>query len=293
MLAKKKIRKSLERKKLINFETMRGIILHYFRSQSKKVLTFDLLVVLGISIVLAVFLYGKFTKKTAWISARVLISNSEWWWNGEPPKYWLVDELSEGMESFNSFGEVLAKIDDLEVFSLGGPSRQAYVDLSMKVTYDKKRQLYLYNYQPLQKGKPIDLTFGKNNVNGLVVSLASDPEERFEKKIRVRMQYMEDWMAKSYKPGMEWLDSKGRLIAKIDSVETKNTSLDRLVFLNNGINYIRDPFYDVYMNVTITVIKSRDGEYRFVDGTTIKMNENIWFHFPQIVADAIILEILN
>lgn len=293
MPAIKKTRKSLDRRKLINLKSIRRIILTYFKTKSKKVFIFDFLIVLAISIVAIVFLYNKFTKKTTWVQTRILISNNEWWWSGEAPKYWLVDELFEGMESYNSFGEVVAKIEDVEIFSLGGPSKQAYLDLSMKVSYDKKRQIYLYNFQPLQKGKPVDLTFGTSNVNGLVVALASDQEERFEKKVRVRMQYLEDWLANSYKVGMEWRDSKERLIARIDDVVVKDTNMDKLVFLNNGIHYTHDIFKDVYLDITIAAIKSRDGEFRFVDGATIKISETLWFHFPQIVAGTQILEILE
>lgn len=289
----KKMRKLFE---LINWrkrKNMRRIILRFPKYKSKRVFIFDALIILALSLIAVVFLYNKFTKKTTWVNVRVVISNNEWWWNGEPPKYWLVDELVIGQESFNSFGEVVAKIEDLEVFSLGGPSKQAYLDLSMKVSLDKKRNIYLYNFQPIQKGKPIDLTFGTSNVNGLVVALGSEPEERVQKKVRVRMQYLEDWLANSYKVGMEWKDNKGRLLARIDKVEVKDTNMDKLVFLNNGVHYTYDIFKDVYLDVTISVIKSRDGEYRFVDGATIKVSESIWFHFPEIVAGTQILEVLE
>lgn len=240
-----------------------------------------------------IFLYNRFTKKSIWINARVLISNNEWWWTGEAPPYWLVENLEEGMISFNSFGEGTAEIKDVEVFSLGGPNKQAFVDLKIKVSYDKNRQIYLYNFQPIQKGKPIDLTFGSNNVNGLIVSLNSEPEERILKKVKVKMQYVEDWLANSYEVGMEMKDSKGRLLARIDNIIINDSNLDHIRFMNGGIYYAKDSFKDVFMDITLTSLKDNEGYYRFVDGASIKIGEDIWFHFPEIVAKTKIMKIIE
>lgn len=298
----RKTRKSLDQRNLSNLINMSRIIpiFKIFQGKDAKknkslnlVKLFDLAVVATLLVVASVFLYTKFTKKSTWVEARVMISNDSWWWHGEAPEYWLIDELSQGLASYNSFGEEVAVIKGMEVFSLGGPTRRAYLDLSMKVSYDKKRQIYLFNYQPLQKGKPLDLTFGKTAVQGLVIGLASDPEERYEKKIRVRMQYLEDWNAQSYKEGMEWNDSNGKLIARIDKVKVEPTNMYNLTFFNNGIQKNNVIFKDVYMDLTVAAIKGRDGQFRFVDGASIRVSDEIWFHFPTVVANTQIIELLD
>lgn len=291
-------RKFFDRKKFSNLISIDRIIpkFHFFQAKKYKgkktlniVFLFDLVVVVFLLSISGAYLYNKFTKKSTWVNVRLVVSNDAWWWHGEKPSNWLVDELSPGLASYNSFGDEVATIEDVEIFSLGGPTRMTYLDLKMKVSYDKKRKIYLYNYQPLQKGKPLDLTFGKTSVLGLVTGLDSDPEERIQKKIKVRMQYLEEWQAKSYEVGMQWNDSKGQMLARIDDIKVQDTNMYNLTFINNGIQKNGVLFKDVYMDITVTAIKGRDGEFRFVDGATLKIGEEIWFHFPTIVANTQII----
>lgn len=272
---------------------MKSIIHKLLKRKSGKVFYFDLLVFIIFGAIISFFLYNRFTKKSVWINARIVISNNEWWWSAEAPKYWLVDKLDKGLISYNSFGENVAEITDVEIFSLGGSAKQAFVDLKLKVTFDKNRQIYLYNFQPIQKGKSIDLTFGSNNVSGLIVSLNSEPEERYTKKIKVKMGYLEKWLAESYKVGMEMKDSKGRVLARIDNMKIENSKLDNIRLLNGGILYSTDTYKDVFLEITLSTLKDKEGFYYFVDGAVVKIGEDIWFHFPEIVAHTQIMEIIE
>jgi len=270
---------------------MKSIIHKIKKYKFKKVNYFDLAVFTILVVIISIFLYNRYSKKSIWINTRVLISNSEWWWSGEAPPYWLVDSLEEGLISYNSFGEDVAEVTDVEIFSLGGPHKQAFIDLKLKVSYDKNRQIYLYNFQPIQKGKPIDLTFGSNNVNGLIIALDQEPEDIFTKKITVRMQHLEDWLAESYQVGMEMSDSKGRVLAKIDKVSVEDSKLDNIKLINGGIYYVNDKYKDVILDLTISTLKDAEGYFRFVDGAAVKIGEDIWFHFPEIVAKTRIVKI--
>lgn len=259
----------------------------------KKVHYFDLVVFAVILLILAIFLYNRFTRKSVWIDARIMVSDNDLWWNGALPPYWYVDALRPGQTSQNSFGEEVAKITNVEIFSLGGPYKQAYVDLNLKVSYDKNRQIYLYNFQPIQKGKPMDLTFGSNNISGLIVSLDSEPEEKYQKKIKIRMKNIEAWISSAYKAGMEMQDSNGNLLARIDNIRIVNSDLDRVKFLEGGIYLDRGEYRDVDMDITLVGLKDPEGYYRFVDGASIKIGESIWFHFPEIVVSGKIMEIIE
>jgi hypothetical protein len=223
----------------------------------------------------------------------VVISNRDWWWSGDPPKFWLVESLRPGQISYNSFGESVAEIINTEIFSLGGPNKQAYIDLKLKVTYDKKRQIYLYNFQPIQIGKPIDITFGSNNVFGLVVALDSEPEQRLQKKILIKMGFLEGWLANSYKVGSTMVDSRDNALATIDKVDVRETKIEKVRFLNGTGYFDKNDYFDVYMEVTISAIKDQAGDFYFVDGASIKKGEEIWFHFPDVVAKSTIVDVLE
>lgn len=296
------MRKLFDRKNPNKLISMSRIIPTFWIFQGKKkkakkmpkaVMIFDLVVAITLLTITGVFLYSKFTKQSTWVEVRVLISDDNLWWSGDLPEYWLIDELYEGQKSYNSFGEEVASIVNKEVFTRGGPVLQAYFDLKMKATFDKKRQIFLFNYQPLQKGKPLDLTFGRTSLQGLVVGINSDLEKMHEKKIRVRMQYLEDWLANAYQPGLEWRDSKGRLLARIDEARVEDTNMYNLSFLNNGIQRNNVIFKDVYLDITVSAFEGRDGELRFVDGAAFKVGDEIWFHFPNVTARTQIVEILQ
>ncbi|MCB9813403.1 MAG: hypothetical protein H6772_03275 [Pseudomonadales bacterium] len=272
---------------------MKSIIHKIKNFKFEKVHYFDLVVVFTILIIFSIFIYNRISRKSIWISARISISDSDLWWNGEPSPYWYINDLSVGMVSYNSFGEEVAKITDLEIYSLGGPNKRAYVDLSLKVSYNKKSQTYLYNFQPIQKGKPIDLTFGSNNVSGLIESLDSEPEQRYQKKIRVKMENIEDWLASSYQEGMEMKDSKGRVLARIESVRVEDSKLSQIKLVGDRIYLTKDQNKDVYAVVTVVAIKDIEGFYMTLDGAAIKIGEDVWFHFPEVVSRAKIIEIIE
>lgn len=284
---------SLEEKNLINLLIMQSIIHKIKKFKFKKVHYFDLVVILVILVILSIFLYNRFTKKSIWIDVRILVSDGELWWGGNHPPYWFLNDLESGMIATNSFGEDVAKVINTEIFSIGDIYKNAYVDIKLKVSYDKNRQIYLYNFQPIQKGKPIDLTFGSNNVSGLIMSLNSEPEDRFEKKIKVKMQHLEGWLADSYKVGMEMKDSNGRSLARIDSVDLENSKLNHIVLLDGEMYFDKNQFKDVILEISLATLKDSEGYYRFIDGTPIKIGSDVWFFFLDIVAKAKIMEIIE
>src|SRR3989344_427073 len=253
----------------------------------------DHLVIFSIAIVLGTFLYFSISKKTEWIDVRMVISKDEWWYEGQPPQYWYVDNIESGQVSYNAFGEKIAEIINIESFDIGGYRRRSYVDVKLKGSYDNTRKLYLYNYQPLQIGKPIDLTFGKHNVKGLVTYIDSDEITYFTKKIEVILLRIEPWVAESYKTGMQMKDSQNRVLATVNSIDIK---LARQISFSDirgqNIEVINPQLRDVSLQITIKTFKSSETFY-FVDRAAIKIGEKIWFQFPEaVVRDAEITKII-
>lgn len=230
-------------------------------------------------------LWLRVSRTTEWITLRLVVSNDEWWWEGSAPQWWYVEELSVGQTASNTFGETMAEITDIYSFDVGSSRRRAFIDLKVKGYFDNRREVYMYNYQPLQIGKPLDLTFGKNNLRGLIAYIENDPEAFEEKTIQVHMPAVRSWVAQSYKEGLEMKDSRDRVLAKIISRTISPTHVMEVTEFLPGYEAKIDPsyYYDVTLTVSIKTYKSGDSSY-FVDRSAVKVGERIWFQFPETVA---------
>ena len=249
----------------------------------KKFNAFDLVVAAVILLVLGSFLWLRVSRKTEWISLRLVVANDEWWYEGAAPQWWYVDELAVGQTAKNTFGGTVAEIIDVQSFDVGAYRRRAFVDLQVKGYYDAKRGVYLYNYQPLQIGKPLDLTFGKNNLRGLVTYIENTPENFEEKVIEVSLPAVRSWVAQSYREGLEMQDSRGRTLAKILSVSINPTSAREIVEILPDTaekTFGPEQFYDLRLVLSIQTFASAGVNY-FVDRAAIKVGEYIWFQFPE------------
>ncbi len=255
---------------------------------------FDLSVITIVLLVLGTFLWLRMAQKNEWISLRVMVTNDEWWWQGNPPQFWYADNLRPNQQAYNSFGEKVAEITNVESFDVGAYTRRLYVDVQLKGAYDKKRKIYLYNFQPLQIGKPIDLTFGKNNVRGLITYINDPKIDYTKKKIEVTLRQVRPWVAGSYLPGMEMKDSLGRVLARIDSAQTTLAQNYDFSDIRGKKILVVDPDYrDVTLQLTIATFRSGDTAY-FIDRAAIKIGEKIWFQFPNAaIRDAEITKILE
>lgn len=255
---------------------------------------FDWLIILiGICIV-GFFLYSRLSKKTEWISIKLMVAHDEWWWTSSPPQYWYTDSLEPGMSTYNSFGEKVAEITDVQSFDNGGYGRRAFVDIKVKGFFDKKRQLYLFNFQPLQIGKKFEQTFGKNNLSGIVTYIEQDGLPSHDRIIEVKLYGIRDWHAEEYKTGLEMKDSQGRVLAKVINVQSELASWYEFSDIRGRKILITDP---TSRNLTIRLqIKTFEsgGNEHFVDRAVIKIGEEIWFQFPTVaIRSGIISKIIE
>ena len=241
-------------------------------------------------------LFARISRKKEWVSIRVKITNEEWWWEGQPPYYWYVQDLSLGQESYNTFGEKVAEIVNIENFDSGGPRRMIFIEMKLAAFFNKKKKVYMYNYQPLEIGGPIDLSFGKNNIRGLITYIGSEEIPYVEKEIEIKMFALYPWVAESYKTGLEMKDSLGRVLAQIEGVQIQAAEdyefydLKNRRFVIKGIDERRK---DVTLRLKIKTFNHNGVSY-FIDGAAIKIGEVIWFHFPEATTkEAIISKIFE
>lgn len=255
---------------------------------------FDIIVACVVVAIIGSLIWLRASRRSQWISIRLVVSNDDQWWEGSPPQWWYIDSLEKGQTSRNSIGESIAEITNIQSFDAGAYRRRAFIDIRVKGSYDTKRQVYLFNYQPLQIGKPLDFLFGKNNIHGIVTYIDTINIPYTEKTIEVKLLGARTWVAESYTKGLEMKDLQGNMLARIDKVDIHPATWFQFSDIRGQLIQVYNPeAKDVILTVTLKTFSS-NGNLYFVDRASIKIGEHIWFQFPEAVArDAEIIKILK
>ena len=255
---------------------------------------FDLLIICAFLVVFIGFFSLRASKKTQWVTVRLIVSNDEWWSEASPPQWWYVEGLTPGQVSKNSLGDTIAEIVNVDNFDIGQYRRRAFIDIRIKGSFDKKRGVYIYNYQPIQIGKALDFTFGKNNVHGLVTYIDSQPQPYKNRTIEVKLSAVRPWVAQSYTQGLEMKDTQGRVLAAVQSVSIAPSTVNEVTELGETQKKFSGSYYnEVVLVVKIKTYESAGIEY-FVDRSAIKVGSRIWFQFPKtIIREAEIIRIIE
>jgi hypothetical protein len=258
--------------------------------KAKKLTIFDWLILLCISILIGVFVISRYAKREEWVSIKLKISADEWWWTGNTPE----NNIINGQSSYDSFGKKIATIDTIEKYDLGGSNRLTYVNLKILASFNKKTQTYTFEYQPLEIGKSLDLTFAKYNIHGIVTYIGNNINIYTDKQIEVKLLAVYPWEANSYIEGLQMKDMEGNTVATVESVSVANADISQLQEMSNRIILfpsVNDQRKDVTMRLTIKTYPL-NGVLYFIDGAAIKIGESIWFQFEQTaIRNAIITKI--
>ncbi len=258
---------------------------------------FDIGVLLVILLIIAAFFWIRASREDLWIDVKLVVSNDDWWWEGSPPQWWFAEGLKVGDKAKNTFGKEIGEITDIINFDVGEYRRRIFVDLKLKGSFDKRRGVYLFSYQPIQVGKPLDLNFGKYNLRGIVTYVEIADFENFykDKVIEVEVSSIPSWLVDSYREGLEMKDSRGRVLAKVLSVSKKPSKAIEVVEIvsQKEIKYPGNLFYDAYLKMQIKTFESNGVDY-FVDRAAIKVGNIICFQFRDtLVANAKIIKIIQ
>ncbi len=256
----------------------------------------DLLVGLVLIAIISVFLFLRFQKKEEWVYVTVVVSQREWWWDTREPPYWYVDGLRLGDKANNTLGKEVAEIVELNVFEQGGTRKKAIIELKVNATYDKTKEVYLFNQKPLAVGSFLNLSFNGNNLQGLVTNLANRREELGDletKEVRLLLQKKESWLVDSIKEGLAMKDTQGNNLATIERVEVQPNRYSSFEFEGGELTTKNKDYVDIVLDVKLKSYKSNDAYY-FLDGAGLKVGGRLWLFFPEVMVEgATITKILK
>jgi len=249
----------------------------------KKLTLLDWIVCAVLLGIFGFFLLNRFAKQEQWIDVRLKVSGDEWWWNPGYPDNWYGLGLFKGQSSYNTMGKKIAEIQSIENYDVGGPRRLIFIDLNVLATRNKKTQIYTFNYQTLQIGKPLDLTFGKYNLRGLVTYIGSNTISYGTTELEIKLLSIYPWEANSYKEGIVMKDLAGNVVATITQVNITDSQLLELrdqygkLFTIPASNNV---YKDVTLRVTLKTYRLNGVPY-YIDGSAIKVGNHIGIEFEQ------------
>jgi hypothetical protein len=251
----------------------------------------DGLVLGAIIIALGGLLWMRLQRQTQWVTTQIEISQEEWWWKAEGPAYWYLNRLEPGTPSFNSFGEQVAVVDKVELVDIGDSRQRALVTVKLKVSYDAQKQQYVFGFQPLQVGRAVELSFGKQQFKGLVTSIDQPALPMVERSVRIKIKKLNPTIAKSYKVGLQSLTNTGEPVATITQLQVTQAMEDNFSDIRGQIVVVPNSGYiDVIAVVKLRLTQDGD-QYYFADGKPVKVSGLITIQFPQaLMKEAQILE---
>jgi len=266
----------------------------FFVTIIHKLNLFDLLILTAIIVVLGFLMYNRLQRKSHWINVRISVENVDWWYQGTPPYYWYASNLKAGDISYDSFGKKVAEVIRVENYDFGGPHRNIYVDLKVKVVFDKKRQQYLYEFKPLVVGSITNFYFSAEQLRGLVIRLNEEEIPYISKTITIQKKLVIPEMADKIKVGDKSSDTNHNVVAEIIDVENSISSTYEFSDIRGGNIKTYDPDYrDVKITMRIKTFRDLDRNF-YVNQAVIKVGSIIWLHFPDYpLEDFEIIEILD
>ncbi|HCC84863.1 MAG TPA: hypothetical protein DEP87_04235, partial [Candidatus Pacebacteria bacterium] len=158
----------------------------------------DVIVLMVIITVISGLLLMRSQRQTEWVTVQLKVAPEEWWYRGMKSDYWLAQNLLPGTIGTNSFGEAVAEVVSVEIFDVGEAKNQIQVWAKLKVSFDSKKQNYIFGFQPLQIGRGLELNFGSQQIKGVVVNLDQTSVTRMMKTVKLQVFSVNPYVASTY-----------------------------------------------------------------------------------------------
>lgn len=256
---------------------------------------FDYLVFFLLFLVLIFFIYNRLQRSVVWTDVRIAVENVDWWYgSGSPPRYWYAKDLTVGDQAKDSFGQTVAEVLNIDNYDQGGPYRMIFVDLKLRVDFDKNKNQYLYEFKPLSVGSSLVINFPQNQLRGIIIQSGTDEIDYYFKKIRVSKERIYNFVADEINVGDKAYDSEGNLVAEVlDLTKTTNSYYEYSDIRGQKIKVIDPEFSDLDIVLKVKAFNTLDREF-YINNTVLKVGSRIWLQFKDYaIEDAQIIEIID
>ncbi|HOP39188.1 MAG TPA: hypothetical protein PL154_02910 [Candidatus Woesebacteria bacterium] len=256
---------------------------------------FDYLVFFLLFLVLLFFIYNRLQRRVVWTNVRIAVENVDWWYgSGAPPRYWYANDLAVGDQAKDSFGQTVAEVVNIDNYDQGGPYRMIFVDLKLRVDFDKNKNQYLYEFKPLSVGSSLIINFPQHQLRGIIVQTGADEIDYFFKTIKITKQRISNFVADEADVGDKVYDAQGNLVAEIlDFTKSTNSYYEYSDIRGQKIK-VTDPDYsDLDIVLKVKAFNTLDRDF-YINNTVLKVGSKIWLQFKDYaIEDAQIIEIMD
>jgi len=284
-----------KRKSLFKKKSLISRIIQNMKVFISKLNFFDYLVFFLLFLVLLFFIYNRLQRRVVWTNVRIAVENVDWWYgSGAPPRYWYANDLAVGDQAKDSFGQTVAEVVNIDNYDQGGPYRMIFVDLKLRVDFDKNKNQYLYEFKPLSVGSSLIINFPQHQLRGIIVQTGADEIDYFFKTIKITKQRISNFVADEADVGDKVYDAQGNLVAEIlDFTKSTNSYYEYSDIRGQKIK-VTDPDYsDLDIVLKVKAFNTLDRDF-YINNTVLKVGSKIWLQFKDYaIEDAQIIEIMD
>lgn len=170
----------------------------------------------------AVFL-KTFVSKPQYVYAKVKLGQGLWWATTAKSAIWTVNALNKNDISRDLLGNPQAEILDRKYYRWYlNDQFDVYLQLKLKVSYNKKTGEYTYNRNNLSINSPIEIQFPKTYISGTVFALSDKPfnDDYQEKIITLTKRNAYPFEFDSINIGDTYFDGKDTIFEVLDKSES-------------------------------------------------------------------------
>ena len=284
-----------KRKSLLKKKSLIRRIIQDIKVFINKLNIFDYLIIFLLLFVLIFFIHNRLQRRVVWTNVRVAVENVDWWYgSGTPPRYWYGNNLLAGAQAKDAFGQTVAEVVDIDNYDQGGHYRMIYVDLKLRVDFDKNKNQYLYEFKPLSVGSSLIINFPQHQLRGIIVQTGADEIDYFFKTIRVVKNGVYKPIADQIKEGDKAYDSSGNVVAEIIEVKKAVTNFYTFSDIRGEMIKTFNPDYsDLDIVLKVKAFNTLDRDF-YINNTVLKVGSKIWLQFKDYaIEDAQIIEIVD
>jgi len=284
-----------KRKSLFKKKSLISRIIQNMKVFISKLNFFDYLVFFLLFLVLLFFIYNRLQRRVVWTNVRIAVENVDWWYgSGAPPRYWYANDLAVGDQAKDSFGQTVAEVVNIDNYDQGGPYRMIFVDLKLRVDFDKNKNQYLYEFKPLSVGSSLIINFPQHQLRGIIVQTGADEIDYFFKTIRVVKNGVYKPIDDQIKEGDKAYDSSGNVVAEIIEVKKAVTNFYTFSDIRGEMIKTFNPDYsDLDIVLKVKAFNTLDRDF-YINNTVLKVGSKIWLQFKDYaIEDAQIIEIMD
>jgi hypothetical protein len=220
------------------------------------------------------------------------------------PQAWFVYLFKEGMRERDGLGRTSAEIEKVNYYDSGEAKKAVYLNLRLRVDYNKRSRNYLYKGKPLLIGSPIKIEFEDIITEGLVTSVEGVDDPRKDVELIVKSQIfdlnpvfpetngVQPFLAEAINVDDKVRDSNGREVITV--LEKTEEAAKKIVTNDKGEVFLRrDPVKkDVYLTLKLLVRQIND-EYYLFDDIQVKIGNGIPIHTVNYSIWPVVTEILK